>query len=76
MNREEWEREVQIANRLFLGLKGRGSNPGLRGVPFYLAFMHTKSGLKILECNSRPGDPEIQNILPALKSSLHKPKRK
>ncbi len=70
MSSGEWEREVGIADKLFRGLKGRGSNPGLRGVPFYLAFMHTGEGLKILECNSRPGDPEIINILPVLKSDF------
>jgi len=47
-------------------LKGKGSNPELRGVPFYAAFIHTKEGPKILEVNSRPGDPEIMNILPVL----------
>ncbi|MDH5440139.1 MAG: hypothetical protein OEY31_06005, partial [Candidatus Bathyarchaeota archaeon] len=51
-------------------LKGRGSNPGLRGVPFYEAFIHTSRGPKILENNSRPGDPEIQNILPILKDDF------
>jgi len=70
MSREEWEREVDIANKLFKSLKGRGSNPGLRGIPFYLAFMHTRDGLKILECNSRPGDPEIQNLLPILRGDF------
>ena len=70
MGREEWEREVEVAGKLFKGLKGRGSNSSLRGVPFYLAFMHTNRGLKLLECNSRPGDPEIQNLLPILKNDL------
>ncbi|MFH0896713.1 MAG: hypothetical protein V1850_01520 [Candidatus Bathyarchaeota archaeon] len=70
MTYKDWDREVEIANKLFKGLKGRGSNPGLRGIPFYLAFMHTGKGLKILENNSRPGDPEIQNILPLLKDDF------
>ena len=70
MTQKDWETEVDIANKLFRGLKGRGSNPGLRGIPFYLAFMHTKKGLKILESNSRPGDPEIQNLLPILKDDF------
>jgi len=39
-------------------------------VPLYLAFMHTRGGLKILENNSRPGDPEIINILPVLKNDF------
>jgi len=70
MTQREWDAEVEMANRLFHGLKGPGSNPGLRGIPFYLAFMHTEHGLKILENNSRPGDPEIQNILPVLKEDF------
>jgi phosphoribosylamine--glycine ligase len=32
--------------------------------------MHTSEGLKILENNSRPGDPEIMNILPILKDDF------
>jgi phosphoribosylamine--glycine ligase len=68
--RDVWEHEVHIAKKLFQELKGQGYNPNLRGVPFYLAFMHTGSGLKILECNSRPGDPEIQNLLPILKDDF------
>ena len=70
MIRDEWEEEVAVAKKLFRGLKGRGSNPGLRGIPFYLAFMHTGKGVKILENNSRPGDPEIQNLLPILKDDF------
>jgi len=67
---DAWEQEVHIAENLFQELKGQGFNPNLRGIPFYLAFMHTGSGLKILECNSRPGDPEIQNLLPILKDDF------
>jgi phosphoribosylamine--glycine ligase len=32
--------------------------------------MHTGDGLKILENNSRPGDPEIINVLPVLKEDF------
>jgi phosphoribosylamine--glycine ligase len=32
--------------------------------------MHTGVGLKVLENNSRPGDPEIINILPVLKDDF------
>ena len=70
VTKDEWESEVNIANKIFRELKGRGSNPGLRGVPFYIAFMHTGKGLKILENNSRPGDPELQNLLPILKGDF------
>lgn len=63
-------KEITVVNSFFKRLKGKGSNPGLRGVPFYVAFMHTKQGLKILENNSRPGDPEIMNILPIIKDDF------
>jgi len=39
-------------------------------MPFYVAFMHTADGAKILEINSRPGDPEIQNIMPILRDDF------
>ncbi|MCJ7699409.1 hypothetical protein MUO56_04085, partial [Candidatus Bathyarchaeota archaeon] len=59
----------EVADRIFE--KWKGNEPSaLRGVPLYLAFMHTKDGVKILENNSRPGDPEIINILPILKDDF------
>jgi phosphoribosylamine--glycine ligase len=70
MTSRDMEREAKAMNRIFRRLKGRGSNPGLRGVPFYGAFMHTSRGAKILENNSRPGDPEIMNILPVLEDDF------
>ncbi len=60
------EKEVKLINRVFDELKGKGSNPALRGIPFYVAFIHTSDGPKILEVNSRPGDPEIMNLLAVL----------
>jgi phosphoribosylamine--glycine ligase len=61
----EREREVTLATRIFEKWQTKiGDDSALRGVPLYLAFMHTGSGIKILENNSRPGDPEIINILP------------
>jgi len=59
-------KEIEIIEKIFQQLKGRGSNPGLRGIPFYVAFIHTAEGPKILENNSRPGDPEIINLVPVL----------
>ncbi|MGC8962162.1 MAG: phosphoribosylglycinamide synthetase C domain-containing protein, partial [Candidatus Bathyarchaeia archaeon] len=38
--------------------------------PFYIAFIHTREGVKVLEINSRPGDPEILNILPVMRDDL------
>ena len=62
-------REAEIVNRIFERWK-RKDTADLRGVPFYVAFMHTRNGLRILENNSRPGDPEIVNILPILKDDF------
>lgn len=70
MNQTDREREIEIIEKVFRRLRGRGSNPGLRGIPFYDAFIHTGNEPKILENNSRPGDPEIQNLLPILKDDF------
>ena len=66
MTVKDREKEIELVNRVFMELKGKGSNPELRGIPFYAAFIHTDKGPKILEVNSRPGDPEIMNLLPIL----------
>ncbi|MFQ5758883.1 MAG: phosphoribosylamine--glycine ligase [Candidatus Bathyarchaeia archaeon] len=70
MTRADKEKEIEFMDRIFRRLRGKGSNPGLRGMPFYDAFIHTGDGPKILENNSRPGDPEIQNLLPILKDDF------
>ncbi|TET25931.1 MAG: ATP-grasp domain-containing protein [Candidatus Bathyarchaeum sp.] len=70
MTLRDREKEIEIVNKVFAELKGKGSNPELRGVPFYAAFIHTSKGPKILEVNSRPGDPEIMNLMPALKDDF------
>jgi phosphoribosylamine--glycine ligase len=62
-------KEMEIVNRIFEKWKGN-ANVELRGMPFYVAFMHTNKETKILENNSRPGDPEIINILPILKDDF------
>jgi len=64
------EKEIEIVKKIFEELRGKTSNPGLRGMPFYVAFIHTGKGPKILENNSRPGDPEILNLLPLLKEDF------
>jgi len=67
----EREKEVALATRIFEKWTAKiGDDSALRGVPLYLAFMHTGAGIKILENNSRPGDPEIINILPILKEDF------
>jgi phosphoribosylamine--glycine ligase len=62
-------KEIEIVNKVFNKWK-QTDNTGLRGIPLYVAFMHTGKQTKILENNSRPGDPEIMNILPILKDDL------
>jgi len=66
----DMEKEIEVMERIFRKLRGRGSNPGLRGMPFYVAFIHTNKGPMILENNSRPGDPEIMNLLPIMKDDF------
>jgi phosphoribosylamine--glycine ligase len=70
MTSRDREKEIELVNRVFKELKGKGSNPELRGIPFYAAFIHTDKGPKILENNSRPGDPEIINLLPVLEDDF------
>jgi phosphoribosylamine--glycine ligase len=65
------QRELEVVEKIFAKWKSKAKNASvLRGVPLYVAFMHTGKGLKILENNSRPGDPEIINILPILKDDF------
>jgi phosphoribosylamine--glycine ligase len=71
LTRDERTREEEIVARVFEKWKTRTEDKtALRGVPLYVAFMHTGKGPKILENNSRPGDPEIINILPILKDNF------
>jgi phosphoribosylamine--glycine ligase len=70
MGKRDREEEERLVQKLFAQLRGNGSNEALRGVPFYVAFMHTGTGAKILEINSRPGDPEIQNVMPVIKNDF------
>jgi len=64
------DREIEIVTKVFNELRKRADKTDLRGVPFYDAFIHTSRGPKLLENNSRPGDPEIQNLLPLLKDDF------
>ena len=70
VTKRDREEEEKLVQRIFNELRGNGENEGLRGIPFYVAFMHTGEGAKILEINSRPGDPEIMNIMPVLKNDF------
>jgi phosphoribosylamine--glycine ligase len=71
MMKTDRENELAIVRKIFKEWTAKMPDASaLRGVPLYLAFMHTRSGPKILEDNSRPGDPEIINILPILKDDF------
>jgi phosphoribosylamine--glycine ligase len=63
-------KEIEIVNKIFKELRKTADKTDLRGIPFYEAFIHTSKEPKILENNSRPGDPEILNILPVLKDDF------
>ncbi len=68
---EDRKAELALADKVFRGWKKKiPDETALRGVPLYLAFMHTGKGIKILEINSRPGDPEIMNLLPIIKDDF------
>jgi len=69
MTSAEREREIETVKKIFEKWKIEDKT-ALRGIPFYVAFMHTGKGLKILENNSRPGDPEIINIMPTIKEDF------
>jgi len=70
MTTADREKEIEVVNKVFNELRKRAGSTDLRGVPFYDAFIHTGKGPKLLENNSRPGDPEIQNLLPILKDDF------
>lgn len=70
MTIQDYEDEDRIVRTIFESLRGKTRNSCLLGVPFYVAMMHTANGVKVLEINSRPGDPEILNLLPILKDDF------
>ncbi len=70
MTIQDYEDEDRIVRTIFENMRGKTRNSCLLGVPFYVAMMHTASGVKVLEINSRPGDPEILNLLPILKDDF------
>jgi phosphoribosylamine--glycine ligase len=69
LTRTDRAKELEVAERIFQKWRGKDAS-SLRGVPLYLAFMHSGRRLMILENNSRPGDPEIINILPILEDDF------
>jgi phosphoribosylamine--glycine ligase len=70
MEDSDWEEGLRIGKRIFEELRGNGSNPGLRGIPLYMAYTCARDGVKVFEINSRPGDPEIQNLMPIVKGDF------
>ncbi len=63
LHTSDWESLVSAEERAFRKWRGRGSNPGLRGIVLYDAIMHTGRGFKVLERNSRGGNTEQINVL-------------
>ena len=69
MSGEDWSRAVETAEKIHEALKGAESNPEVRGV-LYMAYILTADGLKVLEINSRWGDPEVMNVIPLMKDDF------
>ena len=70
LRRSEWESVLSAEERAFARWRGRGSNPGLRGIVLYDALMHTGSGFKILERNSRGGNTEQISVLSTIEDDF------
>ena len=70
VSQADWERLAEAEERAFRRWKGRGSQPGLRGIVLYDAIMHTGRGFKILERNSRGGNTEVINLLTTMADDL------
>ncbi|MEM2878075.1 MAG: ATP-grasp domain-containing protein [Candidatus Hadarchaeales archaeon] len=69
MTQNDWNEAVSIAEKVHQEMKGSESNPQVRGV-LYMAYIITDSGVKVLEINSRWGDPEVMNVLPLLRDDF------
>lgn len=70
MDKADWESGLKIGERIFEELKSGEENPGLRGIALYMAYTCSKDGVKAFEINSRPGDPEIMNLMPLIKGDF------
>ncbi len=70
MDQKDWDDALEIGKKIFDELKGDGDSPSLRGIPLYMAYTCARDGVKVFEINSRPGDPEMINLLPVLKDDF------
>lgn len=70
MTEKDREEELNAVNKILKKMKTEGAGDGLRGIPFYVAFIHSKEGAKILEINSRGGDPEIATVIPLIEDDF------
>ncbi len=68
VSREDLERAVTIMRRTVQQLREE-TQTDYRGV-LYGQFMQTKSGIKVIEYNTRFGDPEAINVLSIMQTSL------
>ncbi len=69
MSAADWREALEIGERVHGFLSGPYGNPGLRGV-MYFGFISTAEGVKVLEINSRWGDPEVMNVLTVLEDDF------
>lgn len=70
MNSEDFERGVEVANKIFKAILSEAGENSMRGFPIYMAYAISSDGLKIFEINSRAGDPEVMCILPILEDDF------
>ena len=68
--RADYEDIVRAEEASFRKWRGRGSEPGLRGIIIYDAIMHTGKGFKVLERNSRGGNTESINLYTTLEDDF------
>ncbi len=66
----EWESVVSAEERAFARWRGKGSDPGLKGIVLYDALMHNGKGFKILERNSRGGNTEQISVLSTIEDDF------
>lgn len=69
MRKSDWREALEIGEKIHEKLKQGKRRPEVRGV-LYMAYIITRDGVKVLEINSRWGDPEVMNVLPILKGDF------